>query len=290
MSPVIRQIRTIARHTLPASLRTRIRNGLLREPSRSLEPDKIWNDLPGPSGEAVKFLSPANHEYERERIRQTVLRILAADARDLADRRYLLEAVRSVGIPFNIWSGYEAWQSYLNSSDLGMIQVPMEYVDLLLLLSKHQIRSFCEIGVDFGGFSVLTAAYLSRVCGLQEYHCIDVRQRFVDREFYQEILPLVFHVPATSNDLCGRAFDVVFCDGDHSYWWTKRDFLNLGKSAGIFCLHDIKAHEYDHLDGGVVRFWSEFKQSYRDHCSILEISHSAPTWMGIGVAYMKRNL
>jgi hypothetical protein len=86
----------------------------------------------------------------------------------------------------------------------------------------------------------------------------------------------------------GRSFDAVFCDGDHSYWWTKRDFLNLGRYAGIFCLHDIKAHEYDQLEGGVTRFWAEFKESFRNRCSMIEISHSGPDWMGIGVAFMNK--
>src|SRR3712207_8695568 len=49
------------------------------------------------------------------------------------------------------------------------------YVDLLLLLRRRRVRTFCEIGVDFGGFTVLTAAYLKRVCGLEEHHCVDVR-------------------------------------------------------------------------------------------------------------------
>ena len=253
-------------------------------------PSLVWSNLPAPSGDAVKLLSDANFERERLRIRYTVQSVLAASETELTSRAFLLEAVRGIGIPFNIWDGYSAYHGYGNSSDLGMIQVPMEYVDLLLLLRHRKIRTFCEIGVDFGGFSVLTAAYLKRMCGLEEYHCVDVRPRFVDRGFYESVLPLVFHVPATSNDLCGRAFDAVFCDGDHSYWWTKRDFLNLGRYAGIFCLHDIKAHEYDHQEGGVTRFWAELKESFRGQCSILEISHSGPDWMGIGVAFMNERL
>ncbi len=283
-------LRAAARRTLPAGVRARLRDGLLRTPLARAAPAPLWDNPPGPAGEAVRLLSDANHEHERGRIRRTVQRVLAADEAELADRGFLLEAVRGVGVPFNIWDKYGAFHDYGNSSDLGMIQVPMEYVDLLLLLRHHRIRSFCEIGVDFGGFTALTAAYLKRVCGLEEYHCLDVRPRFVDREFYERLLPLVFHVPATSNDLCGRAFDVVFCDGDHSYWWTKRDFVNLGRYARIYCLHDIKAHEYDSLEGGVVRFWAEFKESYRDRCSILEISHSGPAWMGIGVAFLNERL
>jgi hypothetical protein len=287
---MIQRLRAVARRTLPVGVRAQLRARLLRTGLARMAPTLLWGDPPGPSGEAAKLLSDANLHHERERIRRTVRAVLAADEGELSDRAFLLEAVRGVGVPFNIWGGYGAFLGYGNSSDLGMIQVPTEYVDLLLMLRRHRVRSFCEIGVDFGGFAVLTAAYLKRMCGLEEYHCLDVRPRFADREFYERILPLVFHVPATSNDLCGRAFDVVFCDGDHSYWWTKRDFLNLGRYARIYCLHDIKAHEYDSLDGGVVRFWAELKESFRGRCSILEISHSGPAWMGIGVAFLDEPL
>ncbi len=244
----------------------------------------------GPSGPGVAALSDENRRFERARIHRTIQAVLEAEPEQLANRAFLLEIVKGVGVPFNIWQGYDSLHPWVNSSDLGIIQIPSEYVDFLLLLRRYPIRTFCEVGCDFGGFSILTAAYLTRACGLREYHCLDVQERFIDRDIYQQLLPLHFHVPATSNDLCGRPFDAVFIDGDHSYWWTKRDFLNLGRHARIFALHDIRAHEYDHLDGGVVRFWNEFKETYRATASIFEIAHSGPAWMGIGVGFLNQDV
>ncbi|HYC02351.1 MAG TPA: class I SAM-dependent methyltransferase [Azospirillaceae bacterium] len=223
---------------------------------------------------------------ERDRIRTAVEMMLDAPAERLADRAFLLDLVRRVGIPFNDWPNFAAYQDFQNASRAGLIQVPGEYVDFLLLLRRHRIHSFCEIGTDRGGFAALTCAYLTRVCGLEEYHVVDIADVFHDRDHFAARLPITFHIPATSDDLAGHPFDVVFIDGDHSYDWAKRDFLNLGRHARLCCFHDIKGHEYDHLGGGIVRFWGEIKQSYSRRCSILEISHSAPAWMGIGMLYL----
>lgn len=137
---------------------------------------------------------------------------------------------------------------------------------------------------------MLTAAYLLRAAGLREYHCIDVADRFVDRAHFMALLPLRLHIPATSAALAGRRFDGVFVDGDHSYHWAKMDFLNLGASARVCAFHDINGREYDHLDGGVARCWAELRLSYRARASILEFSHAAPDWMGIGVMLLEETL
>lgn len=259
--------------------------------------DDDLNDPPQPGGgapaeappaEGPPVAAPGRREsfvlpVERDRMRAAVQDILDAPPERLGQRAFLLDAVRRVGIPFNTWGNMAGLQDCQNASTVGLIQLPSEYVDFLLLLRGRRIRSFCEIGIDRGGFAAVTAAYLLRCCGLEEYHCVDPVDAFVDRDHYAGLLPLRFHIPATSCDLAGRSFDAVFIDGDHSYGWVKRDFINLGRHARICVFHDIRGHEYDHLDGGVVRFWAEVKESYRDRCSILELAHSGPYWMGIGV-------
>jgi hypothetical protein len=113
-----------------------------------------------------------------------------------------------------------------------------------------------------------------------------LEDHFPQKDQFQRKVPLIFHFGKTSDDLCGEPYDLVFIDGDHSYMWMKKDFLNIGRYANICCFHDIKAHEYDHLGGGTVRCWRELKESYREKASIIEISHSGPYWMGIGMIFL----
>ncbi|HYE48751.1 MAG TPA: class I SAM-dependent methyltransferase [Azospirillaceae bacterium] len=242
---------------------------------------------PAPPREAERDRVP---EVERDRIRAAVEMVLDAPPERLGERAFLMDVVRRVGIPFNDWPNLGAYQDFHNASRAGLIQVPGEYVDFLLMLRNRRIHSFCEIGTDRGGFAVLTCAYLMRACGLEEYHVVDVADVFHDRAHFAARLPITFHIPATSDDLAGHPFDVVFIDGDHSYGWAKRDFLNLGRHARLCCFHDIKGHEYDGMGGGIVRFWGEIKQSYSRRCSILEISHAAPAWMGIGLLFLDERL
>lgn len=258
----------------------------MASPSVAGPPDR---DLatPAPAAPEPQSGDPAESgpQWDREIVasRAAVRLILEASSEQLASRDFLLAAVRRMGIPFNTWPGFACFQDYMNSTRIGLIQIPTEYVDFLLALRRYELTTFCEIGVNTGSFSVLTAAYLLRTSGLREYHCVDVADSFIDRAHFTSVLPLHLHVPANSADLAGRAFDGVFIDGDHSYHWVKMDFLNVGAAARVCALHDIKATEYNGLDGGVVRYWAELRQTYRAQCGILEISHASPDWMGIGV-------
>jgi predicted O-methyltransferase YrrM len=62
--------------------------------------------------------------------------------------------------------------------------------------------------------------------------------------------------------LDGRAIDVLFIDGDHSYDGVKRDyetFEPLVARGGLVAFHDIVPGPEENV-GGVPRFWSEVRQ------------------------------
>jgi hypothetical protein len=123
------------------------------------------------------------------------------------------------------------------------------------------------------------------------YHCIDTANNFQAHARVREMLNLTFHIPATSDDFAGKAFDVVFIDGDHSYEWAKRDYDNLGRHARRLCaFHDIHGQEYIPQNGGVFRFWRELRATVPFDAAMLEIAHAPPQegrpralWMGIGL-------
>lgn len=87
--------------------------------------------------------------------------------------------------------------------------------------------------------------------------------------------------------LQGRAIDVLFIDGDHSYRGVKSDlemYSPLVKPGGLIALHDIVDHPTQ-PDIEVSRLWAEVKTP--DAIEIIDTG-SAP-WGGIGVLHATGN-
>jgi hypothetical protein len=222
-------------------------------------------------------------EHDLHKGRVVIESILSSSTEELANRNFLLAKIKDYGCAYQGWQLYSPYQQYLNASDYGPLQIPTELADFLIYCIQNKPESFLEIGVMYGGFSVLCCAVLSKFNTNFKYTCVDIEDNFRDWEYFSSILPLEKAIPATSADFLGTEFDVVYIDADHSYHGMKRDFFNVGRYAKFCAFHDINAAEYDHLDGGTRRCWNELKLSYCQSASILEISHIAEEWMGIGI-------
>ena len=88
---------------------------------------------------------------------------------------------------------------------------------------------------------------------------------------------IVHHINGSSSDpnvqgqtaelLGGRPLDVLFIDGDHSYDGVRDDYLlyrGLVAAGGLIAFHDIvEDNGGRYWSGGVPRFWTEIKKSFR---------------------------
>jgi hypothetical protein len=220
-----------------------------------------------------------------ERALGAVRTILHCADHEITSRTFILDRIRDFGIPYNEWP--EMWQfmHWRNLSQFGLMQIPTEFADYLMTLVRlRTIKTAIEIGVRHGASSYLTCAVLQRLNPDVEYHMVDIEDHSLGFELFNDQLNLVKHMPATSNDFEGREFDLVFIDGDHSYGGVHRDYLCLGRHARqVVSFHDIHGHEFDHLSGGSVRFWSEFRTTQAESMTVCEFMHSQATWMGIGM-------
>ena len=229
----------------------------------------------------------AAYEFGVTKARAAIHRILDASDAEIRDRAFILGCIRQVGIIYQDWPGLATFTRYTNATPYGLIQIPTEFADYLLLAGASKPTKAIEIGVFRGASAYVSAAYFYRLNTEHTYVAVDVVDHLVDFDYFKDVLPITKAAPSTSGEYAGTGFDLALIDGDHSYDGSRIDWLNVGQSSSVVAFHDINGSEYDGLNGGVRRTWNELKLEYRHSRSILEISHH-PGWMGIGVLFNRQ--
>jgi len=213
-----------------------------------------------------------------------IRRVLQCSDSEFRSRSFILETLLEFGMKNNPWQAMKPFALHINTSPFGIVQHPTEFVDFLMEILKHDINSAAEVGIWHGGASYFTAALLQRKNPDCVYTLIDIVDNLFAFDEFSKLLKFRKAMPNTSDDFTGEVFDYVFIDADHSYDGVKRDYSNLGQYARKLCaFHDIHAHEYDHLNGGTVRFWNEIRETQAQKHRIVEFAHSPYRWMGIGL-------
>lgn len=210
--------------------------------------------------------------------------ILNCSDEEFHSRSYILSKVLEFGLCRMPWRAWSRWCDNMNSSKFGHQQIPTEFTDYLMTLSRLKISTAAEIGVFWGASSYLAAAVLQRANPDIVYTMIDIQDRLVAFDQFSAKLNLKKAAPSTSDNFAGEVFDYVFIDGDHSFMGAKKDYLNMGRHARVAVgFHDIHAHEYDKHDGGTVRLWEEVKTAALLDNYVYEFAHNPKRWMGIGL-------
>jgi len=235
--------------------------------------------------EELELSTAQKHEIQKGR--DGIARILAASDAEIHDRRFLLDCVCQIGIAYQDWQALAPFTRFINSTSYGIVQIPTELVDYLMIAGNFRPETVAEVGVFHGGTAYISAAYFYRLNKNLRYTLIDICDSLFDYEYLSSVLPLDLQIPKTSGDFIGRRFDLAFIDADHGYDGSRIDWLNIGRHAGIAAFHDIDGAEYDGLNGGIRRTWNELKLEYRIDRPIIEVSHH-PSWMGIGMIFNDR--
>ena len=234
---------------------------------------------------APKTASERIFEAEIARALEGVKEVLASTDAEFNSRRFMLSKLQKIGLACRDWHELARYTDWKNTGHFGVLQIPTEYIDFLMYVAKLGIKTAVEVGVWYGASSYFTAAVLQRANPDFRMTMVDIEDCLAGFPEFSAVLNLEKRVPATAEDMAGEVFDFVFIDGDHSYQGVHRDYLLLGRHARrAVAFHDVRGAEYDHLEGGVRRFWQEFAYHHAPDMAVLEFGHHETPWMGIGLA------
>ncbi len=198
---------------------------------------------------------------------------------------WLVALIREVGlVPIpEAGATYAGEEDFINGTQQGLIQLPLEFARWLLLLGEHRPASYLEIGCFNGATASIAAAYLRRFVPAARVVTCDVFPAFIFHGEANALAPIEYAVGRTSFDFRGQPFEAVFIDGDHSFEWAWADYVNVGRAARVCALHDVNNAPYGgmHL-GGVCGVWDRIKaEEGGEFVEIFE--HPSAEIMGIGV-------
>jgi cephalosporin hydroxylase len=182
-----------------------------------------------------------------------------------------------------------------NGGGLLIWQYPNQFSKYLSLLSKQQIQSYIEIGCRWGGTFVLTNEYLKRFNNITKSVSVDIIDspvvNYCISNSETEFMKKNSQAPEFRTYMENNYFDLIFIDGDHSYFGVKNDYEISKNSGKIFVFHDI----VNDVCLGVVHFWNELKTNEKDTYDFYEFTeqyedvrlNTGQTFLGIGVAIKK---
>lgn len=226
-----------------------------------------------------------------ERVLEGVRKIQAAPLDQLRSEDWLAEVIRDVGlvpIPESAIT-YQGEEDYLNASQQGLIQLPREFAAWLALLGKEKPASYLEIGCFNGATATIAGAVLRRWVPNARIVTCDVFPAFIFQAEARALVPLEYAVSRTSYDFVGQTFEAVFIDGDHSFEWAWADYQNVGRSARICALHDVRNAPYRDLPhGGVCAVWDLIRRQEPEAEFSEYFAHPTREIMGIGVRLRSR--
>ena len=185
-------------------------------------------------------------------------------------------------------------------SGLRIWQYPNQFAQFLVEISKLNIEYYLEIGMENGGSFIVIVEFLKfKNHGLIAYG-VDYRI-YNNLKVYAEINQNTLFWEMDSHSKIFKIeldnfknLDLVFIDGDHTYYGVESDFNLVKDKARHIAFHDI----VDFNCNGVRDFWTHLKDKYKNEYYFKEFTEQYPevlkntdkTFLGIGLMSKKEDL
>lgn len=183
---------------------------------------------------------------------------------------------------------------------LRIWQYPNQFSKYLLFLSRYakNINSYLEIGSRFGGTFITTSEFIYKLNpSFSRSLAVDLINEDENIKIYKKNRKFAEYMQesSTSNNFLNlfkhHSFDLIFIDGDHTYEGVRNDGDITRGYCNIQIYHDI----INYACPGVVRYWSELKERYKDIYNFYEfieqydevVERTEKKYLGIGVAIKK---
>lgn len=221
-------------------------------------------------------------------------RIASEDLANLADAEFLAnDLLPSMGLTGTCpWLFPIALQPHLGHGT-HHFQLPIQFGPFLAELSRQNVRTYLEIGVEHGGTFAITVEVLRRFGKLRTAVAVDIAPlprllaEYRKQRPEVEFVRMDSHSPQFRDLVCRRGpFDLVLIDADHTVAGCMRDLEVVRPHARMIAIHDINE---PHL--GVRAVWNTLPQDeYELHEYTAQYDELLPTVgprFGIGLAIAK---
>jgi hypothetical protein len=221
-----------------------------------------------------------------EKLNVVLNRLSLTDTATLRRLEVVEQLIQECGLVREKPEVYGEDEKYLNPIRRGLWQIPRQLAEFSIFLSTRKINSFLEIGTFSGGTFTFLMGYLNRFNPGLRGITIDTCDANPPVHLWKNWFDAQFII-ASSREYVGQSFDLCLIDGWHSFFGVTWDYVNVGRHAKLCAFHDINDDIVEYWpgnDGGVPRFWRQFRALHREKHFHEFLYHTrGERVMGIGV-------